>query len=60
LGIENLQREIINMIKLKPYSYSFLTPGGFLLSGMGIYFVFLRLPLLPDDGKYIGLSLRAI
>ena len=48
------------MIKLKPYSASFLTLGGFLLAGMGIYFVFLRPPLLPEDSKYIGLSLSAI
>ena len=48
------------MIKLKPYSASFLTLGGFLLAGMGIYFVFFRPPLLPEDSKYIGLSLSAI
>ena len=48
------------MIKLKPYSASFLTFGGFLLAGMGIYFVFLRPPLLPEDSKYIGLSLSTI
>ena len=48
------------MIKLKPYSASFLTLEGFLLAGMGIYFVFLRPPLLPEDSKYIGLSLSAI
>jgi hypothetical protein len=48
------------MIKLKPYSASFLTLGGFLLAGMGIYFVFLRPPLLPEDSKYIGLSLSAV
>ncbi len=48
------------MIKLKPHSALFLTLGGFLLAGMGIYFVFLRLPLLPEDSKYIGFSLLAI
>ena len=48
------------MIKIKPYSSSFLTLGGFLHAGMGIYFVFLRPPLLPEDSKYIGLSLSAI
>ena len=48
------------MIKLKPYSASFLTLGGFLLAGMGIYFIFLRPPLLPEDSKYIALSLSAI
>ena len=48
------------MIKIKPYSASFLTLGGFLFAGMGIYFVFLRPPLLPENSKYIGLSLSAI
>ncbi|MEO6541638.1 MAG: hypothetical protein ABIN74_11620 [Ferruginibacter sp.] len=48
------------MIKLKPFSASFLTLGGFFLTGMGIYFVLLRPPLLPEDSKYIGLSLSAI
>ena len=48
------------MIKLKPYSASFLTLGRFLLAGMGIYFVFLRPPLLPEDSKYIDFSLSAI
>ncbi|MHA4807860.1 hypothetical protein ACX0G9_07130 [Flavitalea flava] len=48
------------MIKLKPYSASFLTLEGFLLAGMGIYFVFFRPPLLPEDSKYIGLSISAI
>lgn len=47
-------------MKSKPYSASFLTLGGLLLAGMGIYFVFLRPPLLPEDSKYIGLSLSAI
>ncbi len=48
------------MIKLKPYAASFLTLGGFLLAGMGIYFIFFRPPLLPEDLKYIDLSLSAI
>ncbi|MEO5946732.1 MAG: hypothetical protein ABIP79_07930 [Chitinophagaceae bacterium] len=48
------------MIKLKPYSASFLTLGGFRLAGMGAYFVFLRPPLLPGDSRYIGLSLSTI
>jgi hypothetical protein len=48
------------MIKLKPYSVSCLTLGGFLLAGIGIYFIFLRPTLLPEDSRYIGLSLSAI
>ena len=48
------------MIKLKPYSAFFLLLGGFLLAGMGIYFIFLRPFLLPEDSKYIGLPLSTI
>ncbi len=48
------------MIRLKPYSALYLTLGGFLLAGMGIYFIFLRPPLLPEDLRYIGSSLSAI
>ena len=48
------------MIKLKPYSAFFLLLGGFLLAGMGIYFIFLRPSLLPEDSKYIGLPLSTI
>lgn len=48
------------MKKLKPYSASFLTLGGFILAVMGIYLIFLRPSLLPEDLKYIGLSLSAI
>ena len=48
------------MIKVKPYSASCLTLGGFLLVAMGIYFIFLRPTLLPEDSRYIGSSLSAI
>ena len=48
------------MIKIKPYFASFPTLGGILHAGIGIYFVFLRPPLLPEDSKYIGFSLSAI
>ncbi len=42
------------MLKLKPYSSSLLAFGGFLLCAMGMYFVFIRPALLPEDYKYIG------
>ena len=42
------------MEKLKTYSASILALGGFLLIAMGIYFVFIRPSLLPEDFKYIG------
>ena len=48
------------MIKLKPYSALFLSLGEFLLAGMGIYFIFLRASLLPEDSNYIGLPLSSI
>lgn len=43
-------------MKLKPYSSSILAFGGFFLVAMGIYFVFLRPALLPEDYKYIGIT----
>ena len=48
------------MIKLKPYSASFLTLGGFLLTAMGIYFIFLRPPLLPEDLQYMNTTLPVV
>ncbi len=48
------------MTRLKPYSASFLTLGGFLLAGIGIYFIFLRPPLLPEDLRYMNTSLSAV
>ena len=48
------------MIKLKPYSASCLTLGGLLLTGMGLYFIFLRPPLLPEDLQYMNTTLSVI
>ncbi|MES2005515.1 MAG: hypothetical protein V4450_13440 [Bacteroidota bacterium] len=48
------------MIKLKPYSASILALGGFLLVGMGIYFIFVRQPLLPEDLRYLKTTLAVI
>lgn len=48
------------MLKLKPYSVSFLVSGGLLLVVMGIYFIFLRPPILPEDYRYIGTTFSAI
>jgi hypothetical protein len=48
------------MLKLKPYSVSLLLLGGILLMGMGMYFIFLRPPLLPEDLRYIGISSFAV
>lgn len=48
------------MIKLKPYSASVLALAGSLLVAIGIYFIFLRPPLLPEDLRYMKTSLSAI
>ncbi len=45
------------MIKLKPYSASILALGGFLLLAMGVYFIFIRPPLLPEDLRYMKITL---
>ena len=47
-------------MKLRPYSATVLTLGGILLLGLGLYFVFLRPPLLPEDPRYMGSSLSEI
>ena len=45
------------MIQLKPYSASILAFGGFLLLAMGVYFIFIRPPLLPEDLRYMKITL---
>ncbi|MCY7360376.1 MAG: hypothetical protein LH609_23545 [Rudanella sp.] len=47
-------------MKFKPFSVFFLSLEGFLLMGMGVYFVFLRPSLLPEDAWYMGSSLSTI
>ena len=48
------------MIKLKQYSASLLTIGGFLIAAIGIYFAFLRPSLLPEDVRYMNTSLWVV
>ena len=48
------------MIKFKPYYSLFLTLQGFFFLGLGIYFIFLRPPILQEDARYINLSLSKI
>ncbi|TVZ28671.1 hypothetical protein JM83_3815 [Gillisia sp. Hel_I_86] len=45
-------------MNLRPYSTPILALGGSLLAAMGMYFVFLRPPLLPEDLRYIGSTLQ--
>jgi hypothetical protein len=47
-------------VKLRPYSATVLALGGIILMGLGLYFVFLRPPLLPEDPRYMGSSLSEI
>ncbi len=47
-------------MKLRPYSVSVLALGGVILMGLGLYFVFVRPPLLPEDLRYMGTSLAGI
>jgi hypothetical protein len=42
------------------YSAAILAFGGFLLIAMGLYFVFLRPPILPEDLRYMGSTLLII
>lgn len=34
--------------------------GGVILAGMGVYFIVLRPPILPEDARYIGASLAQL
>lgn len=44
----------------KPYSASVLWVAGFILSGMGLYFILLRPPLLPEDLHYMETSMQTV
>ena len=48
------------MINLKPYSSTTLSLVGLLLAGMGLYFIFIRPPLLPEDLRYMGSALQNV
>ena len=47
-------------MKLRPYSSTLLALCGFILMGMGFYFVFLRPPLLPEDIRSLATTLPTI
>lgn len=44
----------------RPYSAIALAFGGVILMGLGLYFIFLRPPLLPEDPRFMGTSLATI
>ena len=41
-------------------SSTFLAFNGLILMGLGVYFVFIRPPLLPEDPNFMGTSLEQI
>lgn len=48
-------------IDVRPYASSWaLTAGGLALIGMGLYFLFFRPPLLPEDWRYMGTTLEQV
>lgn len=48
------------MLNLKPYSSTLLSFGGFLLMAMGVYFIFIRPALLPEDLHYMNMTLATV
>lgn len=44
-------------MRLRPFSATLLVLGGTILMTLGLYFGFLRPPLLPEDPRFIGTSL---
>jgi hypothetical protein len=48
-------------MKIKfPLSSTFLALHGLILIGLGLYFIFIRPPLLPEDPRFMGTSLIEI
>ena len=47
-------------MNLKPYSAIFLSLAGLILAGMGLYFIFIRPSLLPEDLDYMGTTLQSV
>ena len=45
---------------VRPYSATALALGGAILMMLGLYFVLLRPPLLPEDPRFMGTSLAQI
>ena len=47
-------------MKTRFFASASLALGGFILISLGLYFIFLRPPLLPEDLRYMGASLAQI
>ena len=45
---------------LRPYSATVLALGDAILIALGLYFVFLRPPLLPEDLRFMGISMTQL
>ena len=43
-----------------PHSAKLLALGGTILMALGLYFVLLRPPLLPEDARFMGTTLAAV
>lgn len=51
---------VASEMRLVPYHPKVLALGGFILMGIGLYFIFLRPPLLQEDARYIGSTVSEI
>ena len=47
-------------MNIKPYSASVLALAGLILAGIGLYFIFLRPSLLPEDLRYMSSTLQNV
>ena len=47
-------------MRLYPFYPKVLAFGGIILMGIGLYFIFLRPPLLPEDARYMNTTLAEI
>lgn len=47
-------------MKTIPRSATILSLGGIILAGLGLYFIFLRPPMLPEDPRFMGATLAQI
>ena len=47
-------------MNIKPYSSVVLAFAGFILAGTGLYFIFIRPSLLPEDLSYMGSTMENI
>ena len=47
-------------MRLRPYSATILALGGAVLMLLGLYFIFVRPPLLPEDPRAMGTTLAQV